>query len=137
MDIAREWGSAYDKFSHSLVMIGETISHYRSPSSPSARAAWAKCLRAEDHAPRPPGRAEISSRGAGPPIPSALERFHARGARRIELSITRTSAPFTTPASTHGRPYLVMEVLEGQTLRETHRRPPHGSPTILARLRQL
>ena len=48
--------------------------------------------------------------------PDRLRRFEQRGPRRRAPSTTPTSSPSTTSAPTTGSPYLVTELLEGETL---------------------
>ena len=79
--------------------------------------------RAEDIAPRPAGRAEVSAARAAA-HPEAARTIPARGARRRRRSTIRTSARSTMSASTTAQHFIVMELLDGHTLKEEIARGP-------------
>ena len=83
----------------------------------SAPAAWARSTaRATRASAR--RRDQGAARGAVARRRDRLQPLRAGGARRRARSTIPTSSPSTTSARTTARPYIVSELLEGETLRE-------------------
>jgi len=109
-------------------MIGETISHYRI-LDPLGSGGMGQVFRAEDTR---LGR-QVALKFLSPDLardPAALERFQREARAASSLNHPAICTIYDV-GDYNGRPYLVMEVLEGQTLRERIGGRPMATDALL------